>query len=49
MENGKVEINAWVLINLSNALEKPISYFFLKRLLVLDPDLDKLSEMQKIY
>jgi len=47
MENGKVEINAWVLLYLSNTLEKPISYFFPKRLLAFDPDLDKLSEMEK--
>ena len=47
MENGKVEINAWVLLYLSQALEKPISYFFPKRLLNFDPDQDKLSEMEK--
>ena len=28
MENGKVEINAWVLPYLSGTLKKPISYFF---------------------
>lgn len=28
MENGKVEINAWVLPHLANALNKPIAYFF---------------------
>jgi transcriptional regulator with XRE-family HTH domain len=28
MENGKVEISAWVLPLLANALKKPFSYFF---------------------
>ncbi len=28
MENGKVEISAWVLPLLANALRKPLSYFF---------------------
>jgi len=28
MENGKVEINAWVLPYLSTTLKKPIAYFF---------------------
>lgn len=33
MENGKVEISAWVLPLLASALEKPISYFFPKSIL----------------
>ena len=38
MENGKVEISAWVLPYLSAALNKPISYFFPKSIKIDIPE-----------
>ncbi len=43
MENGKVEISAWVLPLLANALKKPLSYFF-PPFLITDIPVNSLDE-----
>jgi len=47
MENGKVQINAWVLQNLSIALKKPITYFFPKIWTPFDPNFGDLDANEK--
>ena len=47
METGKVEINAWAIPYLSIALKKPITYFYPKGDLSLDPKEGELSDLEK--
>ena len=47
MESGKVEINAWTIVYLSDALKKPITYFYPEWDTEYDPKEDELSDLEK--
>ncbi len=47
METGKVDISAWTIPYLSFALKKPITYFYPKWDLSLDPKEGELSNLEK--
>jgi len=47
METGKVEINAWTIVYLSEALKKPITYFYPEWDTEYDPKEDDLSDLEK--
>ena len=47
MEKGKVEVNAWTIVYLADALNKPITYFYPKGDLDNDPKEEDLSDLEK--
>lgn len=47
MEKGKVEVNAWTIVYLADALKKPITYFYPKVDLDNDPKESELDDLEK--